>query len=174
MCLKCRYIVICLCFTIACHAQQHGSGLLEQANDFTCTLASGESLKMYDLSAEALLICFYDPSCEDCHALMKRLDASPVIKQMVENKRLLILAVYPEEDMALWLENKSHVPAGWINGYDPGVKIILDNLYDFTKLPTLYLLDGQKRFLLKDATAEEIEKALESKFKIHLFNDSTI
>jgi hypothetical protein len=165
MCLKCRYIVLWLWFTIACHAQQHVSAALEQANDFTYTLASGESQGMYSLSAEALLICFYDPSCEDCHALMKRLEASPVIKQLTAEKRLLILAVYPEEDVDLWLENKSHVPVGWINGYDPGVKIILDNLYDFTRLPTLYLLDGQKRFLLKDATAEEIEEKLEAKFE---------
>jgi hypothetical protein len=165
MYVKCGCIILWLWFAAVCHAQQSVSGVPEQASDFACTLASGEEIRMYSLSSEALLLCFYDPSCEDCHALMKRLDASPVIKQLTGEKKLLMLAVYPEEDVALWRENSSHVPDGWINGYDPGVKIILDNLYDFTKLPALYLLDRQKRFLLKDATVEEVEAELTAGFR---------
>jgi hypothetical protein len=166
MYVKCGYSVLWLWFTVVCHAQQSVPNAPEKANDFVCTLASGEDIRMYSLSAEALLLCFYDPSCEDCHALMKRLDASPLIKRLAGEKRLLMLAVYPEEDVALWKENSSHVPVGWINGYDPGVRIILDNLYDFTRLPALYLLDGQKRFLLKEATTEDIERELRTKFRM--------
>jgi hypothetical protein len=155
-----------LWFSLICHAQQSVSGVSEQASDFAYTLASGEVKRMYALSAEALLLCFYDPACEDCHALMKQLEDSPVVRQLIDEKRLLVLAVYPEEDVELWEENASHVPVGWINGYDPGVKIILNDLYDFTKLPTLYLLDGQKRYLLKDATAEDVERELAGRFNI--------
>ncbi|MDR0758353.1 MAG: thioredoxin family protein [Tannerella sp.] len=165
MYVKCGCIVLWLWFAAVCHAQQSASDAPEQASDFACTLASGEEIRMYSLSAEALLLCFYDPSCEDCHVLMERLDASPVIRRLTGEKKLLTLAVYPEEDGVLWRENSSNVPAGWINGYDPGVKIILDNLYDFTKLPALYLLDRQKRFLLKDATVEEIETELTGRFR---------
>jgi hypothetical protein len=160
------YIISWLCITGVCRAQQSAPGVLKQANDFACTLASGEEIRMYSLRGEALLLCFYDPSCEDCHALMRRLDDSPVVKRLIGEKKLTALAVYPEEDAALWKENSAHVPDGWINGYDPGVRIIMHDLYDFTKLPTLYLLDGQKRFLLEDATAEDVERTLGIKFGI--------
>ncbi|MDR1602154.1 MAG: thioredoxin family protein [Tannerella sp.] len=172
MYVKCGYVILWLWFAVVCHAQQSARDTLEQANDFICTLASGEEIRMYSLRAEALLLCFYDPSCEDCHALMKRLDASPVIERLSGAKKLLLLAVYPEEDATLWMANSSHVPAGWINGYDPEVKIILDNLYDFARLPALYLLDGEKRFLLKDATADEIEEELKFRFRQFKIQDS--
>jgi hypothetical protein len=155
-----------LWFTSICHAQQAVSDLSEQARDFAYTLASGEEERMYSLSAEVLLICFYDPSCEDCHAMMKRLAAAPAVKRLTGEKRLVALAVYPEEDVQLWEENRSHVPSGWINGYDPGARIILDDLYDFTGLPAVYLLDGQKRFLLKEATVEAVERVLKARFNI--------
>jgi len=154
------FLALYSCVSIVCHAQKCTSDTLETANDFAFSMITGEDTTLYALSADAVLLCFYDPTCEDCHELMKQLDSLPIIRRLIADKRLIALAVYPEEDTVVWRANTAHVPAGWLNGYDPGVKIILDDLYDFVKLPTLYLLDSKKRFILKNASAEDVEKAL--------------
>ena len=45
----------------------------------------------------------------------------------------------------------------WINGYDDGTIITNKRLYDIKAIPTLYLLDKNKRIILKDTSLEEIE-----------------
>ena len=48
-----------------------------------------------------------------------------------------------------------------INSYDAGQSIVTRELYDLKASPTLYLLDKDKRVILKDVTVEEIGKWLD-------------
>ena len=52
-----------------------------------------------------------------------------------------------------------------INAYDAGQKITERQLYDLKAMPTLYLLDKDKRVILKDAPVEQIEQWLTEKRK---------
>ena len=45
------------------------------------------------------------------------------------------------------------MPAGWINGYDNGMVITEKRLYNLSAIPSLYLLDSQKRVLIKDGVS---------------------
>ena len=47
-------------------------------------------------------------------------------------------------------------PKEWINCYDPDYVIRTDTLYNIRAIPSLYLLDAQKRVVLKDATPERV------------------
>jgi peroxiredoxin len=155
-------IVLWLCLWLAgvSRAQSPVSGTSEKASDFTYTRASGKQGTLYALRSEWILLYFYDPTCEDCHALMEQLNASERLNRLIEKKRIQVLAVYPEEDTAVWLEQAEHVPQTWINGYDKGAVIHTQGLYLMTSLPTLYLLDRDKNIRLKTATADEVENAL--------------
>jgi peroxiredoxin len=144
-----------------CRAQQTVSGQPERASDFTYTLASGEQGTLYAIHSEWVLLYFYDPDCEDCHALMERLNDSDALNRLIREKRIQVLAVYPEEDTARWLEQAEHLPETWINGYDKGAIINTEGLYLIKSLPALYLIDKEKRIRLKEATAEEVENELE-------------
>ncbi|MDR1780302.1 MAG: thioredoxin family protein [Tannerella sp.] len=161
---KLKIAALFVCMTVVCGAKPCHSDQSERANNFTCTLATGGDTTLYSVQAEAVLLFFYDPTCDECHELMARLDESPVITRLIEDKHLIVMAVYPEEDVDVWRENMDYVPETWLNGYDPGAKIILDDLYDFSTLPTLYLLDRQKCYLLKKTTADEVEITLENLF----------
>jgi len=66
-----------------------------------------------------------------------------------------VLAVYPDADLSAWL--KAPFPPGWISGYDAGKVITGNQLYDLKAMPTLYLLDKEKRVILKDAPIAAIE-----------------
>ena len=52
-------------------------------------------------------------------------------------------------------------PKEWINGYDKKLVIKEKNLYDLKAIPTLYLLDKDKKVLLKDATVAQIDQYLQ-------------
>jgi hypothetical protein len=48
-----------------------------------------------------------------------------------------------------------------MDAYDPD-RVVLDReLYDLTAIPTLYLLDAQKRVVLKDAPFDQVELYLQ-------------
>jgi cytochrome oxidase Cu insertion factor (SCO1/SenC/PrrC family) len=151
---------LCIWLADACPAQSPASGTPEKACDFTYTLASGKQGTLYALRSEWILLYFYDPTCEDCHALMERLKASETLKRLIGEKRIRVLAVYPEEDTAVWLEQAEQVPQTWINGYDKGAVIFTEGLYEMTSLPALYLLDRDKNIRLKTAAADEVENEL--------------
>jgi len=161
-----KIVLINLCLWIAniCPAQQPESGSLEQANDFTYTLASGEQHTLYALSSEMLLLYFYDPTCEDCHLLMSQLKASSIVNRLIEMKKLTVLAVYPDDDTDTWNQHAGHVPQQWINGYDKGVKIHTEGIYIIHRFPTLYLLDKDKMIRMKEMTFDELENALQNMY----------
>lgn len=154
---RCQVAFICLWLAGLCQAQQP---VFEKANDFVYTQADGEQSTLYALESEMLLLYFYDPTCEDCHALMEQLAASETVNQLIEENRLQILAVYPEDDMAEWKPYVSHIPPNWTNAYDDGARINMEGLYLFTSLPALYLLDGEKRICLQTTAFDDVEREL--------------
>ena len=153
-------IIICLWIANICPAQQPDSGSLEQANDFMYTLASGEQHTLYALRSDMVLLYFYDPTCEDCHLLISQLETSNIVNRLIDDQKLTVLAVYPEDDTELWNGYADHIPSQWINGYDKGVKIHTEGIYIINQFPTLYLLDKDKMIRMKEMTFAELENAL--------------
>ena len=62
--------------------------------------------------------------------------------------------------MEAWRNHISYMPAGWINSYDSAVSLKNDEIYDLKAIPTLYLLDKDKKVVLKDVTFEQVENYL--------------
>ncbi len=54
------------------------------------------------------------------------------------------------------------MPDNWVNAYDEKLQISNEELYDLKAMPTLYLLDKEKKVLLKDAELKDIVLFLES------------
>lgn len=48
----------------------------------------------------------------------------------------------------------------WIDGYDEGQRLTREQVYDLKAIPALYLLDAEKRVILKDASFEQVEERL--------------
>ena len=128
----------------------------EKASDFTYTLSSEKTGALYDIEAKYTLIYFYNPDCHTCAETMEQLKISPFITQKIKNGELNILAFYPDEDLEIWKKHLSDVPKEWINGYDGDHIVRAQNLYDLKAIPTLYLLDSNKRVLLKDAASVQV------------------
>lgn len=140
-------------------AEQNRLG--RQAEDFTYTLVSGKSGTLYGVKANYTLLFINNPGCHACEEGIKELKQAPAINKEFEAGNLKILSVYPDEDKEEWERHLSDFPKEWINGYDKKLMIKEKNLYDLKAIPTLYLLDKNKKVLLKDATVMQIEQYLQ-------------
>ena len=132
----------------------------EPATDFTYTLVDGKKGTLYRTKADCLLLFFYNPDCHACKEITDQLAASPFVTEWIKNNKLKILAVYPDEDLEAWKKHISYMPASWINSYDSAVSLKNDEIYDLKAIPTLYLLDKDKKVVLKDVTFNQVENYL--------------
>lgn len=132
------------------------------ATDFTFRLENGQKQSLYGQKAEHILLFFYNPGCPACQETSHKIKSSPVINTLLNNKKLKIMAIYPDEDINEWKKHLDEIPktAGWINGYDQDVYLKNEEVYDLKAIPTLYLLDKNKKVLLKDADFGQIESFL--------------
>jgi len=130
------------------------------AADFTYTLANGKREKMHNIKSDYLVIFFNNPGCQACKQIQFGFEQSPVILRMQAMGKLKVLAMYTDRDIDAWEQYQSVIPTQWINGYDDAFVINDEKLYDLRAIPNLYLLDKDKRVILKDAPPEHLELQL--------------
>jgi len=128
------------------------------AADFVFTRRDGSRGRLSEIKAEYLLLYFNDPECDECRTMKDRLAISPVLNRLLESGHLKLLSVCVEGRTEAW--KKAVFPARWIDACDVSQHLTRDQLYDLKAMPTLYLLDAQKRVILKDAPIEHIETQL--------------
>lgn len=112
--------------------------------------------RMSNIKADYTMLFFYDPDCSNCRKYEQVLSEIPAFLEMQQKGTLRVLAVYPDEDGNQWLLNSSKMPEGWIVGWNKKGDIRSKQLYEIRATPTLYLLDKQKKVIVKDASLEWI------------------
>lgn len=127
------------------------------AADFTFIDREGREHRLYDVDSELTLIVFSDPECDHCHEQMPRIMGSRVLTQ---DARLRVLNIYPDHNAEAWLKDVKPLPQNWLEGRSPEGLIIREQTYYLPALPSLYLLDRQKRVVVKDGTIEQVEAVL--------------
>lgn len=133
----------------------------DRATDFTYYLPDGTRRTLFATSAknDRLLLVFYDPECESCHEVLQQMAADVSLAEAVQSGQLSVLAVYTEGNEKAWRKALPDMPRGWAVGTDREA-VKTGALYDLKAMPSLYLLDGQKRVLLKDAAYEAVRRSL--------------
>ncbi|GAB6124272.1 DUF5106 domain-containing protein [Dysgonomonas termitidis] len=131
------------------------------AADIVYTFADGSSGNLQALKNEYTLLYFYDPDCPNCRETTAYLRESSLINDLLFTGKLDILALYTDSDNLLWRKHLQGMPLSWINGYDKEYAVRSKSLYDLKAIPNLYLLDKEKRILLKDADAATVERHFE-------------
>ena len=132
-----------------------------EANDFDYTVKSGRRSNLYSLKNDFVIVYINNPGCTMCREITEELKQSQIITDLQRKGTLKILAIYPDEDLNEWHKYHSDLPTEWINGYDRGCRIHRENLYNVRAIPALYLLDKEKKVLVKDSVnVGEIEAIL--------------
>ncbi len=144
----------------------------EQAANLEMVDAKGNSLPLYNISADYIVICFWDPECSHCRIQVPRLDS--IYNAKWRKQAVKMYGVLTEtKDKEQWEKFiKEHNMSAWINVYetDAQKKIIEDakrpsykQLYDVIQTPTLYLLDKNKKIIAKKLTLEQMNDVLQVK-----------
>ena len=123
----------------------------EPATNFQFRTRAGVEQSLYELQADYTLILFSNPDCAMCAMLKALILHDAEIVELLTNGRLKMLLLYPDEDMKAWRMAKAAEEV-WIDACDEQGTIRREELYDLRAIPSLYLLDRQKRVLVKDST----------------------
>lgn len=130
------------------------------AADFPFVDTAGKRRTLYGVKAFRTLLIFGNPDCHACKEIMEDMNSYPEITQMIADGRLKVVDIYIDEDIPLWKERMASYPKDWINGYDPSFTIRTDRIYSVRAVPSLYLLDQDKKVLQKDALPQHILEIL--------------
>lgn len=142
-------------------AEKNRTGM--KAADFVYTLASGKQGRLHGIKADYTLVFFYDPDCETCSEIKQMMKASQLLEGMTASGQMKVLTIYPETDIDLWKERLYEMSDKWINGYDKGQVLTLEQRYDLSSIPSFYLLDKDKKVVLKDADWSQVLHFFENK-----------
>lgn len=127
-----------------------------KAADFPFTRHNGRNGTLYTIDAEFVLLFISNPGCNMCKEIIEALNKSMRITKMIESKELAVLNLYPDEDLTAWYDYLPNYPKTWINALDSEKVFDKGELYNLRAVPSLYLLDKEKRVVYKDAPLEKI------------------
>ena len=133
-----------------------------KAADFRFTDRRGNITNLYDIKAELTLLFFSNPGCDACMNIINVLREDPVISSMVASGRLAVANIYIDEDIQAWRSYMPVYPEEWYNGFDPDMILRSNEIYAIRAIPSLYLLDSEKRVIMKDAPEERLFRYLSS------------
>ena len=127
-----------------------------QAADFRFADRRGKMRTLHGIKAPYTLLFFSNPGCEACMNIINVLKGEPRISQMIASGQLAVLNIYIDEDLEAWRSYMPIYPDEWYNGFDPDFIIRNQELYNVRAIPSLYLLDAEKKVLLKDAPENKV------------------
>ncbi len=126
------------------------------AADFSFKDADGKVNSLYKIKAETTLLFFSNPGCPSCLEIIEALMNDMRVEALVHNGRLKIVNIYIDEEIDYWKDYVKVYPKTWINGYDHKYKIRKDVSYNVRAIPSLYILDAEKKVVMKDATQDAV------------------
>lgn len=130
-----------------------------RAADIRYRTPSGDTGHLYGLKVPYVLLFFHDPDCGMCHEVTMRMDASPVIRKLIDAGRLVVLCIYADDDGPAWRSHVAQMPRrGWILGWDQWQTLRTQESYDLRATPTLYLLGPGQEVLVKNGVFPAIEQ----------------
>ena len=133
-----------------------------KAANFAFSDKNGRIRTLYGIQADWTLLFFSNPGCHACKDIIETLKAMPGLDAKIADKKLAVVNVYIDEDMTGWYDYMPYYPDNWYNGYDHNLVIRTDHLYDVRAIPSLYLLDKDKKVVLKDAPEDRMYHQLET------------
>lgn len=136
---------------------------------------SGKTVTLYGDTARFTIVCFWDPTCGHCQETLPVLDSMYRAKWKAIGVKMFAVGKETSGTKTDWLDfiNKNHLQE-WTNVYysKAAEKARVDanipgysQLYDVQSLPTVYLLDKDKRIIAKKLTWQQTDDILQLKIK---------
>ncbi len=133
-----------------------------KAADIRFEDTKGRRRTLYGVDAEYLLLFFSNPGCPACKEITGNILSSRLISKLEDSGRLKVVDLYIDLEIDKWKQYSSEYPKEWICGYDYTYTIRTDLTYNVRAIPSLYLLDRNKKVIFKDADPQRIFVYLEN------------
>jgi hypothetical protein len=133
----------------------------DQAIDFNILMADGDTTTLYAMDAEVLIIYFQNPDCPTCGEFRKKMKNMEVLYHVITAGKVKVLTVYFEKNEELWrnyLAKSAY--KNWMHGWNYDLQITEERLYDIRNIPTIMVLDKNKKVIEKDLFPNELEEWL--------------
>lgn len=130
------------------------------AADFRFADKNGKIRTLHSIKAPVTLLFFSNPGCTMCYDIIQTLSGSEAISERIAAGQLAVLNIYIDEDLEGWRSYMPIYPENWYNGFDPDLVIRTENLYNVRAIPSLYLLDENKKVLFKDVPEQTLFRVL--------------
>ncbi|MDR2972071.1 MAG: DUF5106 domain-containing protein [Bacteroidales bacterium] len=133
----------------------------EFATDFNILFENGDTTHLYAIEAEYLILYFQNPDCPTCGEIREKMKNMEVLYNAIVSGKVKVVTVYFESKEELWhnyLNSKAN--KNWMHGWNYDLKISEEHLYDIRLIPTIMILDNNKRVLRKDIFSDELESWL--------------
>lgn len=129
-----------------------------KAADITLIMRERQTLRLSDIKKDYVILYFFNPDCKACQTISAYIANSAIFKSLSDRGKINVVAIYPDEDLSAWKKHVGNLPKWWVvTRYG---KVTNRDAYDLPAIPNLYLLDKDKKVILKDATVEQIENWL--------------
>ena len=119
-----------------------------EANDIEYETLDGLRGKVSEIASPYTLIYFNDPECLSCAKVKERLDTCTTLRNMVQDSLITVIGIYPYDNVAEW--HSEPFPSYVVNGWDCSQAVENEQTYDLMTMPMFYLLDAEKRVILKN------------------------
>lgn len=118
----------------------------------------GNKVNVMDVDALYTVLYFYDPDCGHCKTKTPILYAEyPELRA----KGVEILAICTTTDQKRWQEFIVENDLTWINLADLNSETYFKFYYDIRSTPTIYILDKNKKIIVKKIDAEQIPEVID-------------
>lgn len=124
-----------------------------RANNFEFLFSDGRISDLFTLPELPMLLYFNNPDCEACKQTTQLLASNEILNNAIKANQIQVITVYVDRDPEIW--RSAPFPFSWtkVRASHPDT---LTDLYDLRAIPCLYLLDSQKKVVIKDGLADEI------------------
>ena len=130
------------------------SDSIKVAEDFAAVTVEGQEMKLSDLPKGRLtILMFFDPDCGACRQSLFGLKHSSLVNQLISEEVLQVMTVHVGYEERLWREMLSDMPETWIKTTQK-TEMRDSKCYDLSSLPALYLLDADRKIMVRESHAE--------------------
>jgi thiol-disulfide isomerase/thioredoxin len=136
------------------------------APNITLQKQDGSKISLNEIQSPYTVMFFWDPECGHCKK------ASPFVVEFGKKwkeKGVTIFSICTktgEESSTCWKSAEEKQFSDFINVIDPYLKSRYKTLYDISTTPRIFILDKNKKILMKGIGGEDLDKVMEQIIKI--------
>ena len=130
------------------------------AENFRSMTAEGRVVELDSLPTGRLtILVFFDPDCGTCRQAIFGLKHSSLVNQLIEEQVLQVMTVHVGYEERLWRDMLGDMPETWVKTTTT-VEMLDGKCYDLSSMPALYLLDADRKIMMRSSYAEDLTEVL--------------